>query len=121
MSRSTSVAVGIVLLNVTACSETATEPDNLTLGPPLAAVTASNTWIARADMPGTERWHLTVATIPNAAGQSILYTIGGKTSSSDFDGNGGSLDKVQAYNVATNTWSPRAALPLPVLVQTARA
>jgi N-acetylneuraminic acid mutarotase len=59
-------------------------------------------------MPSTERWSLAAAMVPNAAGQSIVYTIGGATST------GGSLSKVMAYNVATNTWSYKASMPVPL-------
>ncbi len=68
---------------------------------------ASNTWTFRRDMPG-ERFGIATATVPNAAGQSILYAIGGSSAT------GGSLSRVQAYNVATNTWSYKAPLPGPL-------
>ena len=55
-----------------------------------------------------ERWGLAVADVPNAAGQSILYAIGGQTAT------GTPLGRVQAYNVATNTWTWKASLPLPL-------
>lgn len=44
--------------------------------------------------------------MPNASGQSILYAIGGRAIG------GGSLGKVQAYNVATNKWTDKALLPV---------
>ncbi|MBA3259263.1 MAG: hypothetical protein H0T68_07360 [Gemmatimonadales bacterium] len=44
--------------------------------------------------------------MPNGSGQSILYAIGGRALT------GGSLGKVQAYNVATNTWTTKASLPI---------
>jgi hypothetical protein len=81
----------------------ATSPD----AAPQFAV-ASNTWTSRRDMP-QERFYVAAATVPNAAGQSILYAIGGRTSS-PF----GSLSRVQAYNVATNTWTYKAPLPAPL-------
>jgi N-acetylneuraminic acid mutarotase len=71
-----------------------------------AAVAAANTWLVRADLPSTERFGPAVATVKNAAGQSVVYVIGGRTS--------GGLSKVQAYNTATNTWSYRASLPVPI-------
>jgi N-acetylneuraminic acid mutarotase len=46
------------------------------------------------------------AMVRNAAGQSILYVIGGAGPPYGF-----SVDRVQAYNVATNTWSQKARLP----------
>jgi N-acetylneuraminic acid mutarotase len=71
-----------------------------------AAVAAANTWLVRADLPSTERFGPAVATVKNAAGQSVVYVIGGRTS--------GGLSKVQAYNTATNTWTYRASLPVPI-------
>jgi N-acetylneuraminic acid mutarotase len=71
------------------------------------AAAASNTWIRRADMPSTERRNPATAMVRNAAGQSVLYVIGGTTTS------GASLGKVQAYNVATNTWTYKAEMPTP--------
>jgi N-acetylneuraminic acid mutarotase len=69
---------------------------------------AANSWTARADMPSIERWSLATAALTNAAGQWIVYAIGGKTAT------GGSLGKVMAYNVATNTWTYKASLPVPL-------
>lgn len=57
----------------------------------------------------TDRTALATAAVTNAAGQSILYAVGGRSTVS-----GGSLSKVQAYNVATNSWSVRAPLPMPL-------
>ena len=68
---------------------------------------ASNSWMSRRDMP-LERYGPAMATVPNSSGQSILYVIGGASAA------GGSLSRVQAYNVATNTWSYKASLPGPL-------
>jgi N-acetylneuraminic acid mutarotase len=51
------------------------------------------------------RTDLAVATVTNAAGQSVVYAIGGLSPTRM------PLDKVTAYNVATNTWSFRRPLP----------
>ena len=82
--------------------------------PELAVV--SNSWITRANMPGV-RPYLAAATVTNAAGQSIVYAIGG----SDFQGCiqcgglvGPAAKTVVAYNVATNTWASRRPLPVPL-------
>jgi N-acetylneuraminic acid mutarotase len=76
-----------------------------TTGAPDLAVT-SNSWITRATLTVTRSAHA-VATVTNAAGQSIVYVIGGLTASGRWPN-----AKVAAYNVATNTWTwPR---PLPV-------
>jgi N-acetylneuraminic acid mutarotase len=55
----------------------------------------------------SDRWDLAVAVVTNAAGQSILYAMAGHNSS-------GSLSQVQAYNVATNTWTWKAPMPAPL-------
>jgi N-acetylneuraminic acid mutarotase len=98
---------GLILV---ACADHPTAPESPDAhrlpGAELAA--ASNQWITRANLPSIERYGLTTAVVPNAAGQSVLYAIGGATTT------GGSLSKVQAYNVATNTWSYKASLPRPL-------
>ena len=112
MTSGLSRSVGLTLcwLTLASCRDTTTETETaevpLPARPELAV--GSNTWVTRADMP-TERWNVTTAVVPNAAGQSILYAIGGTSIVS-----GGSLSKVQAYNVATNTWIARAPLPVPL-------
>jgi N-acetylneuraminic acid mutarotase len=109
MSRSHYLLPAAILAVLAACSDTTTEPETLapaTASAPDFAV-ASNSWSTRADMP-TERLGLATAVVPNSAGQSILYAIGGTTLT------GGSLSKVQAYNVATNSWTTKAPLPVPL-------
>jgi N-acetylneuraminic acid mutarotase len=88
------------------CSDDTTAPNSAPDQPAAAPEHAvgSNTWLTRRDMP-FERWDLATAVVPNAAGQSILYAIGGRTAT------GSSLTRVQAYNVATNTWTWKAPLP----------
>ena len=54
-------------------------------------------------MRSVERYDFAAATVTNAAGQSILYTIGGRSAT------GGPLTKVMAYNPATNTWTLKGA------------
>jgi N-acetylneuraminic acid mutarotase len=93
---------------IAACGETATEPSGLSVLSVSAAAAVSNSWITRLDLPSIERSKLAAATVPNAAGQSILYAIGGRTESL------GTLGKVQAYNAGTNTWSYKASLPVPL-------
>ena len=93
------------VLGLAACREETTQPntalDQPTI-PQLAA--ASNTWLTRRDMP-LDRRGLSAAVVPNAAGQSILYAIGGATPT------GSTLGEVRAYNVATNTWTSRPDMP----------
>ena len=74
-------------------------------GPELAL--ASNSWITRANMP-SNRTELATATVTNAAGQSILYAIGGLSPTRV------PVAKVTAYNVATNSWTFRRPLPVPL-------
>ncbi|HET6796391.1 MAG TPA: kelch repeat-containing protein, partial [Gemmatimonadales bacterium] len=66
---------------------------------------ASNSWLIRAKMP-VNRTNMAVATVTNAAGQSVVYVIGGLTTT------GMPSEKVMAYNVATNTWTFRSPLPV---------
>jgi N-acetylneuraminic acid mutarotase len=102
-------ALALSFLVLASCSDTSTEPATAGSSAPSSAVAlASNTWITRADMPSTERWGLTSAVVTNAAGQSVLYAIGGATITN------ASLGKVQAYNVSTNSWTYKASLPIAV-------
>ena len=110
--RSRSLVLGVLALGafgLTACSdETVTEPSRTVEPAPTSPdlVVASNSWLKRADMPRS-RTDLAVATVKNAAGQSIVYAIGGSDSLHGLPTN-----VVTAYNVATNTWTFRHALPL---------
>jgi N-acetylneuraminic acid mutarotase len=70
---------------------------------------ASNSWITRANLP-TGRTSLALATVTNAAGQSIVYAMGGATDVYPVT----PLRTVTAYNVATNTWTDRRPLPVPL-------
>jgi N-acetylneuraminic acid mutarotase len=104
--------VALTVVIIAGCSVDSTEPTLPAArlpGVPDLAVT-SNIWLTKADMPGPERFDLTAATVTNAAGQSIVYAIGGRTSRDS----GAVLSKVMAYNVATNTWATRALLPAPL-------
>jgi N-acetylneuraminic acid mutarotase len=95
---------------VAACGEEPTEPTQLAtteIASPAAAV-ASNSWIIRKDMWSTERRDLTAATVTNAAGHSIVYLIGGRTTT------GAPLGKVMAYDATANTWTTKASLPRPL-------
>lgn len=72
------------------------------------AAAAQNTWTKRADMWGTERTSMAVAEVRNAARQSVLYAIGGATTT------GSTVSRVMAYNAATNSWTLKAPLPIPL-------
>jgi len=105
-----SVALALGMAWVTACGDDATEPTESAKptpsGPELAVT--SNSWITRKNLP-IPRTSLAVATVKNAAGQSVVYAIGGTSDLYD-----GFLRKVTAYNVATNTWTERRPLPVPL-------
>jgi N-acetylneuraminic acid mutarotase len=76
---------------------------------PLAApelALASNAWTSKANMP-TARFALAAGVVNNSAGQPVLYAIGGRSAN-------GSLTKVEAYNFATNIWTTKASLPVPL-------
>jgi Kelch motif len=59
--------------------------------------TVSNTWTTLAPMPGGGRGLLAAATGPDGR----IYAIGG----SNGPGGSGQLDRVEAYNASSNTWT----------------
>jgi len=92
------------------------QPDHSTpMGPeavsdavdPPDLATAATGWVARKDMPSGTRYSVATAAV-NQGGQWVMYVIGGRTAS------GSSLGRVQAYHVATNTWTWHPNLPLPL-------
>jgi hypothetical protein len=105
-------ALALSALGLAACGDETTTQPNGPEQPPAAvpelAVT-SNSWITRANLP-TGRSSLALATVTNAAGQSVVYAIGGATDVYPIT----PLRKVTAYNVATNTWTDRRPLPVPL-------
>ena len=99
---------------VAACGDETTQPNPVDEQPTTTtAQVTSDSWLTLANMPAN-RTNLAVATVTNAAGQSVVYAIGGLTPT------GGPSAKVTAYNVATNTWTFRRPLPVP-LAQTSGA
>jgi N-acetylneuraminic acid mutarotase len=105
LSLSAALALGSFAL--ASCGDETTQPNTVADQPtiPQLAV-APNSWITRANMDN--RTDLATATLTNAAGQSIVYAIGG------LNPNRVPLKTVTAYNVATNTWTFRHALPVPL-------
>lgn len=106
MSRALAVALGV--LTLAACGEnvTPTQPEIGGEAAPaaLSLAAASNTWTPTAAPPFTpDIYGKDIGMAPNSAGQSIVYTFGG-TSSDE----GGTGMVVQAYNVATDTWTGRS-------------
>src|SRR5215217_8254163 len=73
--------------------------------PDLAAATTG--WIARRDMPSGTRTAVAAAAVTRN-GNSVLYVIGGVTATNH------ALGRVQAYHVATNSWTWHPDLPLPL-------
>jgi len=113
MRTSLCLLAGLAL--VAACAEEATQPTAIDEQPTTTTALAvtSDSWLTLANMPAN-RTDLAVATVTNAAGQSVVYTIGGLTPT------GMPSAKVTAYNVATKTWTFRRPLPVP-LAQTSGA
>jgi N-acetylneuraminic acid mutarotase len=88
------------------CGEdTPTQPEgSVNPSPAPSFATASNSWTEEAPMPGPgDLYGISVGVALNSAGQSILYTIGGVTSSDGFSG-----FPIRAYNLATNTWTTKS-------------
>jgi N-acetylneuraminic acid mutarotase len=69
------------------------------LDPQSASLLAPNTWTTRAQML-SGRWGARAGTLNN-----VIYVVGGVNAA------GSSTATVQAYDVATNTWSTRRSLP----------
>ena len=103
-------ALGLAALGCSEDTQAPSSPDAAPAGPALtpAVAATANSWLTQADMWGTERIGAAVAVVPNAAGQSVLFAIGGRTAT------GSTLSRVMAYNAATNSWALRAPLPLPL-------
>jgi N-acetylneuraminic acid mutarotase len=90
------------VLALLACGENTTPTSPATssdgaLAPSVAA--GAGTWTTVA--PGSDVSGISVGVAPNSTGQDIVYTFGG------FDGDGGALNRIGAYNPATDTWTYR--------------
>ena len=112
--RYRSLLPGVLALSTAwaaACGDSSTEPTQPAEPTPSGTelAVASNSWITRANLP-TPRHSLALATVTNAAGESVVYAIGGATDVYPIT----VLRKVTAYNVATNTWTDRRPLPVPL-------
>jgi hypothetical protein len=97
-----------LVLGTVACTseDSLTQPGTAAEPSLAAAATAASSWRTRAAYPGRGTWEGFLAMAPNAAGQSIVYYLGGepRTEEEAVDGK-----PVKAYNVATNTWTTKAA------------
>jgi N-acetylneuraminic acid mutarotase len=107
MSRS--LPLSLAVLTLAACGDNVAPTQPEIGGDPapaaLSLAAGSNTWTPTAAPPFTPDiygYHIGMA--PNSAGQSIVYTFGGTSSDEGGTGIG-----VQAYNVATNTWTGRSS------------
>jgi N-acetylneuraminic acid mutarotase len=111
--RLISLLSATMALGMVACTseETPTQPETAgdqsmaTLSPALA----SNSWTTKAPLPDGP-FGVSAGMAVNSAGQSIVYTFGGQLP--DSPGPGPAV--VEAYNVATNTWTSRSAHVQPV-------
>jgi Kelch motif protein len=98
--------IALSALGLGACNET-TAPDPVETTRDRAAGTpsfalASNSWAQKAPIPGSSgRVGVAAGVVNNSAGQPIFYALGGT------DDRGGSGFKVQAYNLATNSWTAK--------------
>ena len=90
-------------LGVVSCSEETAIMEPATTEIRAAVTAAGGTWATKAPMP-TGRANLAAGVHNNSLGQPILYAIGG------FDPGAGAVRTVEAYNFATNRWTPRAPL-----------
>src|SRR3954447_20713487 len=93
--------VATVLMILAACSS----DDNLTqpgADPAASFSAAGNTWTLKA-APHIGVFASSAGAAPNAAGDWIVYKFGGR------DGGGGTGWPVEAYDVATNTWTTKSS------------
>jgi N-acetylneuraminic acid mutarotase len=101
------LTLGSLSFALASCGDQTTQP-NLPADPTslaAASVPAPTTWIQRAQDP-VDRVGFVTATVPNAAGESIVYVIGG------WEYGNPPMKLVEAYNVATNEWSRKRDLPI---------
>jgi hypothetical protein len=101
--RSTTVLSGGLALAMLACTSEPTGPDTPEDSSPAvpSLALASNTWTLKAPMPGY--WSgVSAGVAPDPAGRSVVYAFGGQ------DDQGGTYWPIQAYDVATNTWTVKA-------------
>jgi N-acetylneuraminic acid mutarotase len=100
-----SLGLTLGLLALAACSETtAPEPAGPVLPSEAELAAVRDSWVARANMSRAVYCCAAVAVTPTATG-SVLYVIGGSGAST------GPTARVQAYDVARNSWSVKAPAP----------
>lgn len=96
----------LVLVAVACTAEDSPTQPGISTEPSSAAATAANSWSSRAAYPGELTFEGFLATAPNAAGQSIVYLLGGTPRSEEEAVSG---KQVKAFNVATNSWTTNAS------------
>jgi N-acetylneuraminic acid mutarotase len=107
MYRPLPLALGVLTLAACGDSSSPTQPETGVDPAPVALslAPAANSWTATAAPPFNPYiYGYSLGMASNSAGQSIVYTFGG-TSSDE----GGTGLAVQAYNVATNSWTGRSS------------
>ena len=106
--RTAAMLVAGATVSVLACSSdgTPTQPDQTAEPVPTIATytQTANTWVPRAPLPFLEEVRVSAGVVTTAAGRSTVYTFGG------INSDGGVDWPVQAYDVATNTWSVKASV-----------
>jgi N-acetylneuraminic acid mutarotase len=105
-SRLSAAIVFTFAFGATACQDTVpTQPEpagDASLAEPSFA-TAANTWTKKAKIP-TRRAQLAAGVVGGTSGPAVLYAFGGRAAT-------GSLDKVEAYNFATDSWTAKTRMP----------
>jgi hypothetical protein len=94
------LALGALALGACAEDRSPTQPESGTEPASrgsLAAALAPNTWTLKA--PGDARIGISAGVMPDASGQSIVYTLGGT------GGDGGCGGGIASYKIGTNTWT----------------
>jgi N-acetylneuraminic acid mutarotase len=66
---------------------------------------ATNSWTTRRSLLLARNHHVTVAV------GNLLYTIGGRVGSAFISGTSNNIDLVEAYDPATDLWTPRLRMP----------
>lgn len=101
-SSSLNLALALGMLALSGCEES-TSPNQPREHASQTAAGAANSWSSRAAYPGHGLDGGSAAMAPNAAGQSIVYLLGGTEGEFDVG------HPVRAYNVATDAWTTKTA------------